>query len=129
MGMRSWKCCTCEHIEIYFDYEKAICPNCEDSDMERMISVPLSSKSCDKVDRYHNVDMERGIDEDLKSRNKKHNIDTIDDFIDKFGAKHAKEIGLLVTDDNGKTWRKKEIWDERSTIGKHNKGSASKNYK
>lgn len=122
MAYRNWKCKKCEHKEPFFDHEDKVCPKCGNTDLKKLYSPPLKAKATDKVDRYHNVDMERGIDEDIRLRSRRHTLDTIDEFIDEHGEEAAKLAGLLVTDDNGKTWRKKTPWDE-NLQGKTNSGS------
>jgi len=111
MAIRPWKCAKCDTIEDFFDNEEKICV-CGHTNFEKQIAVPLKAKTTDKVDRYHNVDMEKGIEEDLRKRNRRHAlIDTADDFIEEFGVKAAKEAGILIWDPKLKEWRKREPWE------------------
>ncbi len=111
MAIRPYTCKDCGHKEMFFDHETKICPKCQSMNLNREFGMPLSAKITDKVDKIHNVDMEKGIEEDLRKRNKKHMNDTIDEFIAEFGEQHAKEIGLLISTDNGRTWRKRTDFD------------------
>lgn len=121
MAIHRYECEECGEIEPFFSHEKIECV-CGSEKMKKLINMPLKAKSCDKVDKLHDVHMERGIEEDLKKRNIKHNNDTIDDFIDKHGEKQAKEMGYLVSDDGGKTWRKRTDFDTR-TLNAQNKAT------
>lgn len=122
MAMRNWRCNECSHEELFFDHETKECKKCKSVDLKRLIALPSAAKITDTVDKYHNVQMEKGIEDDLKTRNKKHVNDTIDEFIAEFGEQQAKEIGLLISDDNGRTWRKRNDFDI-GTLNAQNKGT------
>jgi len=121
MALRNYQCKDCEHIELYFDHEDRIC-KCGSVQLERKLSIPLQSRNTDVVDKYHNINASKGVQDDLKSRTMQHNQDNLDDAIADRGEKHAKEMGWIVYDKAKKKWRKRENWDI-DLLNKTNSGS------
>jgi len=126
MALRTYQCLKCEYKTTFFDHEKVKkCDSCKSVDLKRLLGVPLSMKSTIKTDKYHDINYEVGIQEDLRKRSTRHVNDTLCDLIEEHGQKIAKEMKWLITEDGGKTWRLRNNFDT-NTVGKSNSGSAEK---
>jgi len=120
MSLRNYKCIKCKYKTTFFDHDKnKKCSKCEGVDLKRLMSVPLSMKSTIKTDKYHGMNYEVGIQEDLRKRSTKHVNDTLDDMIAEHGEQIAREMGWLITEDGGKTWRKRNDFDTNTTGAKN----------
>ena len=122
MALRYWECKKCSHKEPFFDHEDKKCPKCDGIKLKKLIGIPLQAKNVVTEDKLHNVQVEVGINEDARKRSTKHVNDTIDELILEHGEAIAKEQGWLISEDNGKTWRKRNDWDTK-TINATNSGT------
>lgn len=121
MALTRYKCAN-EHNVILWGHEEVKCPECQSTDLTRVLKAPLKAKINDKVDTYHNVDAEAGVQDQTRERSKQHVQDTLDEMIDQFGEAIAKEQGWIIYDSLKKVWRKRDNWDQ-GLLNKFNSGS------
>ena len=102
MAIKKYSCVNCGHTEPFFDHEEKVCVKCQSKDMKRSYGAPLENKITDSADSYRKINVQKGIEKDLKDRSKQHVQDTLDEMIAEFGEQIAKEQGWLIYDETKK---------------------------
>jgi len=88
------------------------CREC-DKECKRMIGAPLGAVVTEqptKEAKYRGKSVRKGINEELKKRAHSHFVrNEMDDLIQKYGVKHAKQVGWI----DPKTGKKRKLIDEK----------------
>jgi len=109
MPILAFECFNCKRRVKLFSHKEHVCPKCGSDRIKRVLSVPLKNRNTEgTTSDYHGMESLSGIKDDVKQRNKKHQIETLNEVIDKHGVKNAKQQGWIKKDGT-----KKSDWDDK----------------
>lgn len=117
MPLYQYKCQQkdCGHISEYLrnNHDRADvapCSKCGSNNTFRLLSKPLRAINTEKPDKYRGKSVRVGINDELKKRSHEHFVkNEMDDLIQKYGVKHAKDVGWI----DRKTGKKRKLIDEK----------------